>query len=75
AIKEVKAGRVEFRTDKQGGIHVGVGKRSFSNEQILENAKQVIDAVVSTKPAAIKGDFVKSLFLSTTMGPGVRIIL
>lgn len=75
AIKEVKAGRVEFKTDKQGGIHVGVGKRSFSSDQLYENAKQVIDAIVVSKPAAIKGEFVKSLFLSTTMGPGVRILL
>lgn len=75
AIKEVKAGRVEFKTDKQGGIHVGVGKRSFSVDQLHENAKQVIDAVSNSKPASIKGDFIKSLFLSTTMGPGVRITL
>jgi large subunit ribosomal protein L1 len=75
AIKEVKAGRVEFKSDKQGGIHVGVGKRSFSVDQLCENAKQVIDAVVSSKPLSIKGDFVKSLFVSTTMGPGVRITL
>jgi large subunit ribosomal protein L1 len=73
AIREVKAGRVEFKSDKQGGVHVGIGKRSFSADQLQDNAQQVIDAVVHSKPPAIKGDFVKSLFLSTTMGPGIRI--
>lgn len=75
AVKEVKAGRVEFKVDKQGGIHVGVGKRSFSTDQLYANAQQVIDAVSHSKPASIKGEFVKSLFLSTTMGPGLRISL
>jgi len=75
AIREVKAGRVEFKSDKQGGIHVGIGKRSFSSDQLHDNAKQVIEAVVHSKPVAIKGDFVKTLFLSTTMGPGLRIAL
>ncbi|MFA6378367.1 MAG: 50S ribosomal protein L1 [Candidatus Omnitrophota bacterium] len=75
AIREVKAGRVEFKSDKQGGVHVGIGKRSFSGDQLHDNAKQVIDAVVNSKPAAVKGDFVKTLFLSTTMGPGLRIAL
>lgn len=75
AIREVKAGRVEFKSDKQGGIHVGIGKRSFANDQLQDNAQQVIDAIVHAKPPAIKGDFVKSLFLSTTMGPGIRIAI
>ncbi len=75
AIREVKAGRVEFKSDKQGGIHVGIGKRSFAENQLYDNAKQVVDAIVHSKPVAIKADFIKSLYLSTTMGPGIRIAL
>ena len=75
AIREVKAGRVEFKSDKQGGVHVGIGKRSFEAQQLQDNAKQVIDAIVHSKPPAIKGDFIKSVYLSTTMGPGIRIAL
>lgn len=74
-IREVKAGRVEFKTDKQGGIHVAVGKRSFNKEQIVENARQVIQAVQHAKPAAVKDEFFKSVALSTTMGPGLKLAL
>ena len=73
AIKEIKAGRVEFKSDKQGGIHVGIGKRSFNPNQLAENASQVIEAVNHTKPAGVKGNLVKSLFVSTTMGPGLIV--
>ncbi|MCK5215118.1 MAG: 50S ribosomal protein L1 [Candidatus Omnitrophica bacterium] len=72
-IKEVKAGRVEFKSDKQAGIHVGIGKRSFTNEQLTENAKFFIDALNHAKPASIKGALVKVASLSTTMGPGLRV--
>lgn len=72
-ITELRAGRVEFKVDKQGGIHVGIGKRSFAKEQILENARQVIQAVEHARPSALKTDFFKSIFLATTMGPGLRI--
>lgn len=72
-IKEVKAGRVEFKTDKQAGVHVGIGKRSFSPQQLLENAKFLLDAVNASKPSAVKGNLIKSLFVSTTMGPGIKI--
>ena len=72
-VKEVKAGRVEFKTDKQAGIHVGIGKRSFSKDQILANATALIDAVNNLKPAAVKGQLFKTVSLSTTMGPGVRV--
>jgi len=75
AIKDVKAGKIEFKTDKQGGIHVGIGKRSFAVDQLVGNANHLLDAVVQAKPAAIKGDLIKSLFLSSTMGPGLRIAL
>jgi large subunit ribosomal protein L1 len=72
-IKELKAGRVEFKSDKQGGIHVGIGKRSFSKEQLLENAKSLIDAINHMKPASVKGQLFKSAALSTTMGPGLKL--
>jgi len=75
AIKEVKAGKIEFKSDKQAGIHVGVGKRSFSKDKILENAKVLIDSVLAVKPSVIKGNLVKSLSLSTTMGPGLKVSL
>ncbi len=73
AIKEVRAGKVEFKTDKQGGIHLGIGKRSFPEEHLLQNARNVIEAVQHAKPAGIKGHFIKSLFISSTMGLGVRV--
>lgn len=72
-MKELRAGRVEFKTDKQSGIHVGIGKRSFAKEHLLENAQQVIQAIQHVKPSSIKGDFIKSLSLSTTMGPGLKV--
>jgi len=75
AIKEVKAGRVEFKSDKQGGIHLGIGKRSFDDNKIIENAQHVIEAVNHAKPSAVKGNLIKSLALATTMGPGVKVAL
>ena len=75
AIKDVKAGKVEFKTDKQGGIHIGVGKRSFSKEKLLENINHLMEAINHAKPAAVKGNLIKNLSLSTTMGPGLRISL
>ena len=71
-IKEVKAGRVEFKSDKQAGVHVGIGKRSFSKEQLVENANQLIEAMNHVKPAAVKGNLIKGMTLSTTMGPSFR---
>ncbi len=73
AIKEVKAGKIEFKSDKQCGIHVGIGKKSFSSDQLVQNARNVIDAVNHSKPASVKGNLIKSLFVSTTMGPGLRV--
>lgn len=75
AIKEVKAGKIEFKSDKQAGIHVGLGKRSFSKEKLMENFEQLLDAINHAKPAAIKGHLIKTASLSTTMGPGLRIDL
>jgi large subunit ribosomal protein L1 len=75
ALREVKAGRVEFKNDKQGGIHLGIGKRSFNEQKLLENAQHVIEAVSHAKPASVKGIFIKSVYLSTTMGVGVKVAL
>jgi len=72
-IKAVKAGRVEFKMDKAANIGVGVGKRSFTAAQIVENAQSVIDAIGKAKPASFKGQYIKTLVLSSTMSPGVVI--
>jgi large subunit ribosomal protein L1 len=73
AVREQKAGKVEYRVDKTGIIHVPVGKRSFSAEQLVANASALIDVVVRAKPASSKGAYVKKITLSSTMGPGIRI--
>src|SRR4026208_1730937 len=73
AIKETKAGKVEYRVDKTGVIHVGVGKVSFEPEKLRDNAKALLDAVVKAKPATAKGKYVKKLNLAATMSPGVLL--
>jgi len=73
AVSEFKSGRVEYRTDKVGNIHVPVGKASFSKAQLTANIHAVIDELIRAKPAASKGRYVRSVTLSSTMGPGVRI--
>lgn len=73
AVKEVKAGRVEFKVDKGGNIHVPVGKASFQAAQIEENARAVIDAVAKSKPSSSKGQFIQSCTISATMSPGVTV--
>jgi large subunit ribosomal protein L1 len=75
ALREVKAGRIEFKNDKQGGIHLGIGKRSFTADKLYDNAQQIIDAVSHTKPSSVKGIFIKSVYLSSTMGAGVKVAL
>jgi len=72
-IKAVKAGRVEFKVDKTANIGVGVGKRSFTTEQITENVAAVLDAIGKAKPAAFKGHYIKSVTLSSSMSPGVKL--
>jgi len=73
AVREVKAGKVEFRVDKAGIVHCPVGKRSFGPERLLANAQALITSLVRAKPAAAKGNYIQSVAVSTTMGPGVRI--
>jgi large subunit ribosomal protein L1 len=75
AVREVKAGRVEFKVDKAGNVHVPVGKAAFQPAQIEENARSVIEAVLKAKPAAVRGQFVHSVTLSTTMSPPIRLDL
>ena len=73
AVKEIKAGKVEFRVDKTGIVHAPVGKASFPTQNLLQNAQALVDAIVKAKPAAAKGKYLKSLVLSTTMGPAIKI--
>ena len=73
AVGEVKAGKIDFKVDKFGIIHTTVGKISFTPEQIVDNAKEVLNMIIKLKPAAAKGSYVKSIYLSTTMSPGVQI--
>jgi large subunit ribosomal protein L1 len=73
AVREIKAGKVEFRVDKTGIVHAPVGKASFPTQNLLQNAQTLVEAVVKAKPAAAKGKYLKSLVLSTTMGPAIRI--
>ena len=73
AIKEVKAGKIDFKVDKAGIIHTSVGKISFDPKQIRENAKEFIDTVLRLKPSSAKGTYIKSIYLSTTMSAGIKI--
>jgi len=75
AIKELKAGKIEFKMDKQSGVHGPAGKMSFSEEALYANSISLIDAIMSSNPQGPKGQHVKSLFISTTMGPGIRLDL
>lgn len=75
AVKEVKAGRVEYKVDKAGNIHVAIGKVSFNPEQLLENARVVIEVVVRARPSSVRGTFVRSGTLSSTMSPPIRLDL
>ena len=73
AVKEQKAGKVEYRTDKNGIIHVLIGKKSFDSSKLRENLKSIVGAIMKAKPASAKGTYLKSLTISTTMGPGIKI--
>lgn len=73
AIKDIKAGKVEFRVDKTAIVHAPLGKMSFGEDQLLDNLRTLIETVIKAKPAAAKGKYIKSIAISSTMGPGVRI--
>lgn len=73
AVKKAKAGEVQYRVEKNGIVHAGIGKASFSEEQILENAKAFIDAIIKAKPSGAKGTYMKKISLSSTMGVGIRV--
>ena len=73
AVQEVKAGKIDFKVDKYGIIHTSIGKVSFTPEQIVDNANEVMSTIIKLKPSAAKGTYVKSIFLSTTMSPGVEV--
>ena len=73
AVEEIKAGKVEYRVDKAGIVHVPIGKVSFATENLLANAQALVSSVMKAKPVAAKGKYVKGVSLSSTMGPGVRV--
>lgn len=73
AVKEVKAGRIEFRVDRYGIVHVAVGKASFEEKQLVENARTFLDTIIRMRPASTKGQYLRSVALSSTMGPGIRL--
>jgi large subunit ribosomal protein L1 len=73
AVQEVKAGKIDFKVDKYGIIHTAIGKVSFTPEQIVDNAKEVMSTIIKLKPSAAKGTYVKSIFISTTMSPGIEV--
>jgi large subunit ribosomal protein L1 len=73
AVKDIKAGKVEYKTEKAGVIHVPIGKVSFDKKKLVENAKAIIDSVSKAKPATSKGKYLKKLCISSTMGPGLKV--
>ena len=75
AINDVKSGRVEYRTDSFGNVHGIIGKSSFDEEKLVENLNTFVSTILKLKPATVKGDFVKSIAISSTMGPGIKIAI
>ena len=73
AVQEVKAGKIDFKVDKYGIVDAGIAKVSFKSDKIYDNAKEVIQAIIKLKPAAAKGTYIKSIFISSTMSPGVQV--
>lgn len=73
AVQEVKAGKIDFKVDKYGIIHAAVGKASFSSEKLVDNAKELLQTIIRLKPSTAKGTYVKSIFMSSTMSPGIQI--
>ncbi|HKZ21588.1 MAG TPA: 50S ribosomal protein L1, partial [candidate division Zixibacteria bacterium] len=73
AVKDLQAGKIEYRVDKQGNIGVAIGKKSFSEQQLVQNAQTFLDAILRAKPTSAKGQYLKNVTLSSTMSPGIRI--
>jgi large subunit ribosomal protein L1 len=73
AVREIKAGKVEFRVDKTGIVHAPVGKVSFATDRLIENARVLVESILRAKPAAAKGKYMKSVTICSTMGPGIRV--
>ncbi|KKB35845.1 50S ribosomal protein L1 [Bacillus thermotolerans] len=73
AVEEIKAGKVEYRVDKAGNVHVPIGKVSFDNDKLVENFRAIFDAMMKAKPSAAKGTYMKNVTLTSTMGPGVKV--
>jgi len=73
AVSELKAGKVEFRVEKAGIVHVPIGKKSFGADKLLDNARALIDSLVKAKPAAAKGNYLRTIAISSTQGPGIKI--
>ena len=75
AIKEIKAGKVEYRVDKEANMHVSIARCSFDNEKIADNLNALVEAVVKARPAAVKGTYIKTAVIHTTMGPSIRFAI
>ena len=73
AVKEVKAGKIDFKVDKFGIIHAGIGRVSFVKEQLEDNVREIMQTIIKLKPSAAKGTYVKSIYVSSTMSPGVQV--
>ena len=73
AVTEVKAGKIDFKVDKYGIIHTGIGKASFTAEKLVENAREMMTTIIKLKPTAAKGTYIKSIYVSSTMSPGVQV--
>ena len=73
AVNDIKAGKIEYRLDKTNIIHVPIGKASFTEEQLADNFQTLMDAIIKAKPSALKGQYLKSIVLSPTMGPGIKV--
>ena len=73
AVKEIKAGKIEYRLDKSNIIHCPIGKASFTEEQLYENLKTLVDQLIKVRPSTVKGQYLKSITVSATMGPGVKV--
>ena len=73
AVKAVKSGKIDFKVDKYGIIHSGIGKVSFSDSQISENAQELLNTIIKLKPSSSKGTYIQSISMSSTMGPGIKI--